>query len=67
MIVDDVYDLGYKAPFTVRVGETVFVRDDGSLSLSFVERSLPPVPRRFLHAKERVWLMLKGVFTFFFR
>ena len=38
-IVDNVYDLGYTSPFRVRIGETVFLRDDGSLSLPWVKRN----------------------------
>ena len=38
-VVDDVFELGYKSPFEVRIGETVFLRDDGSLSLPFVRRN----------------------------
>ena len=41
--VDKVYNLdnilGKKPPFQVRIGETLFFRDDGSLSLPFVRKN----------------------------
>jgi len=38
-VIQDIYELGYKPPFKVRIGETVFLRDDGSVSLPFVLRN----------------------------
>ena len=38
-IIHDIYDLGYKPPFQVHIGETLFFRDDGSLTLSFVKKN----------------------------
>ena len=48
LIVNDVYQLGYESPFKIRIGQTIFFRDDGSLSLPWVKRNRIIFPASYI-------------------